>query len=342
MSQLKMLKSIKPQPIMVAPQELVKTSTMREGELLPLKLEPALENVDPVGWARANREFVSNSLVKHGALLFRGFKVETAELFERFAQTITSNLFHDNGEHPRKSISGGVYTPVFYPPEQKILWHNENSFNHRWPTKIWFCCARPAAQGGETPLVDSRRVFDAMRPEVRRQFIERGVMYVRNYGAGFGLSWQEVFRTESRTEVEKLCRTNFISFEWKDGDGLRTVAVRPAVVKHPMTGEMTWFNQAQHWHVSCLEPQTRHSLLALFEETDLPRNCYYGDGAPIEDSVMEEILDVYRRLEVSFAWQRGDVMVLDNLLTAHARNPFEGERRLWVAMGDMSSFTDVD
>jgi hypothetical protein len=106
--------------------------------------------------------------------------------------------------------------------------------------------------------------------------------------------------------------------------------------------EMTWFNQAQHWHVSCLDPATRESMLSLFTKDDLPRNCYYGDGSVIEDSVMDHILETYRKLESSFLWQKGDVLMVDNLLTAHGRNPFVGERKHMVAMGEMLSYGDVD
>jgi alpha-ketoglutarate-dependent taurine dioxygenase len=122
---------------------------------------------------------------------------------------------------------------------------------------------------------------------------------------------------------------------------MRTSCIRPAAVRHPQTGEMTWFNQAQHWHLSCLDAEIRQSLLALYQREDLPRNCFYEDGSVIEDGVMEEILDVYRRLEVTFPWQEGDVLMLDNLLVAHARNPFVGERKLLVAMGDMESYASI-
>jgi alpha-ketoglutarate-dependent taurine dioxygenase len=132
-----------------------------------------------------------------------------------------------------------------------------------------------------------------------------------------------------------------MDFEWKDNNSLRTSCMRPAAIRHPATGEMSWFNQAQHWHVSCLDPATRQSMLALFSERDLPRNCYYGDGSPIEDAVMMEILDVYRSLEVSFPWAQGDILMLDNLLAAHARNQFAGERKLLVVMGDMLSYAEV-
>jgi hypothetical protein len=33
--------------------------------------------------------------------------------------------------------------------------------------------------------------------------------------------------------------------------------------------------------------------------------------------------------------------MLDNLLTAHGRNPFSGERKILVAMGEMTSYGDV-
>jgi alpha-ketoglutarate-dependent taurine dioxygenase len=131
-----------------------------------------------------------------------------------------------------------------------------------------------------------------------------------------------------------------MTYEWKPGNRLRTRCVRPAVGRHPQTGEMVWFNQAQHWHISCLDPATRESVLDLFPEEDWPRSCYYGDGTPIEDSVMEEILGVYKELEVSVPWQRGDIMLLDNMLAAHGRNAYTGERKLLVTMGEMSSYSE--
>ncbi len=34
-------------------------------------------------------------------------------------------------------------------------------------------------------------------------------------------------------------------------------------------------------------------------------------------------------------------MMLDNMLVAHARNPFQGTRKLYVAMGGMMSLKDL-
>jgi alpha-ketoglutarate-dependent taurine dioxygenase len=334
-------KRIKPKAVRMPGGLLVKTGHLDGDERLPLVLQPDTENVDLVEWASRNRDFLEARLLEDGALLFRDFNLNPIPDFESFALALCPELFKDNGEHPRGAISSNVYTPIFYPADRKVLWHNENSFNHRWPLKVWFGCIQPSRVGGETPVVDSRQVFALMDQDIREQFVKRQVMYVRNYGEGLGLDWQTVFKTAKRAEVEKMCGENFVEFEWKKDGGLKTRSIRPAVVKHPQTGEMCWFTQAQHWHPSCLDAATRQSLYSLYGEEDLPRACYYGDGSQIEDAVMDEILSVYAKLEVSFRWQPCDILMLDNVLTAHARNPYAGERKLLVAMGEMHSYTEV-
>jgi alpha-ketoglutarate-dependent taurine dioxygenase len=320
---------------------LVEAGYLPGGKSLPLVMQPAQADLDLAEWTRNNVTFVEAELLKHGAILFRGFNVDSAPQFEQCALAVAPDLFNENGEHPRTFVSGKVYTPVFYPPEKLLLWHNENSFNHSWPTRIWFCCQQPAPLGGETPVVDSRQVFQRINPQIRRRFAAKRIMYVRNYGDGMGLDWQAVFQTTDKTEVERKCRDSLMEFEWKSGNRLRTQCLRPAVVRHPQTGESVWFNQAQHWHISCLDPEAREVITSSYSMEDLPRNCYYGDGTPIEDDVMQEILEVYGELESSFPWRRGDLLMLDNLLAAHGRKPYVGERKMLVAMGAMMNYDAV-
>ncbi|HKG15724.1 MAG TPA: TauD/TfdA family dioxygenase, partial [Pyrinomonadaceae bacterium] len=228
-----------------------------------------------------------------------------------------------------------VYTSTEFPADQHIPLHHEMSYSHNWPTKIWFHCAQPPALGGETPIADDRKVYRLLDPAVVETFKRKKVMYTRNYGEGVDLTWQEAFQTTSRAEVEAYCRGARTEFEWRDGDRLRTRQVRQAVAVHPALGVELWFNHAHMFHSSNLEPAVRESLRAEFGEEDMPRNAFYGDGSPIEDSVLEEVRGVYRENSVSFTWRRGDVLMLDNFLCSHGRAPFDGPRKILVAMAEL-------
>lgn len=167
-------------------------------------------------------------------------------------------------------------------------------------------------------------------------------MYVRNFGDGFGLPWQTVFQTEDRRAVEDYCRDHGIQSEWKEDGRLRTRAVRPAAARHPKTGEVTWFNHATIFHVTTLAPHVRDALLSQFAEADLPSNSYYGGGESIAPEVLEQLRDAYRQETVDFAWQRGDVLMLDNMLVAHGRRPFSGERKIAVGMAEPVSWSEIE
>lgn len=327
--------------ISVRDDRLVEVGALSAAASAPMVVSSLVPELDLAGWIEGNRDFLESLLLKSGATLFRGFQINEPQSFERAASQICRELFNENGEHPRTSASPHVYQPVFYPPDKQLLWHNENSFNYRFPKKIMFGCIKPAATGGETPVADSREVYRRLDSKIVGLFEEKQVMYVRNYSPNLGLDWRTVFKTDSRAEVEKKCGESFFSFEWKSDGTLRTRCVRPAVVAHPATREKTWFNQAQHWHFSCLDAETRDVFAKSFREENFPRQCYFGDGSAIEDSIMKEILAVYKELEAVYPWQAGDMILIDNLLTAHGRNPFTGERKLLVAMGDMMSYDEL-
>jgi alpha-ketoglutarate-dependent taurine dioxygenase len=206
--------------------------------------------------------------------------------------------------------------------------------------KLWFLCTKAAKQGGETPIADSRAVFNRIDPKIRERFMQKKVRYTRNYGLGLDLSWQNAFQTESKSEVEAYCRGAGIEFEWLDEAHLRTHQVCQAVASHPKTGEMVWFNQAHLFHLSNLKPEIRESLLTLFKEADLPRNAYYGDGTSIEPAVLDEIREIYRQEAVLFPWREGDMLMLDNMLIAHGRAPFVGPRKVVVGMAELFANQD--
>ncbi len=329
------LGAVKRKAVALAEAKWVEESVLLSGESLPLLMQPAVDGLDPCIWATHQRAHIAASLLKHGGILFRGFKIDSVANFEQFVAAFRlAGVGYYDQHTPRTKLTSGVYTSTEYPADHYVPFHSENSKNHVWPMKIWFGCLRPAEQGGETPIADNRLVFQLVPTQIRERFIEKKVMYVRNFGEGAGLSWQTAFQTDDRKQVERQCREASMEFEWKDGNRLRVRHVRPSVTVHPTTGAHLWFNQAHLFHVSNLTPDVRASLHSLFTEEDLPSNSYYGDGTPIEDSVLDEVREAFRQASTIFPWQAGDVLMLDNMLVAHSRTPFTGERKVVVAMAD--------
>ena len=314
---------------------MIKSEYMHLGRPLPLVVSPLTDDVDLPEWASGNRGWIDDQLAKSAVVLFRGFQVESPARFQSVVQAISGTpLEYKERSSPRSQVEGNIYTSTDYPPSYSIFLHSESSYSSTWPMKVFFCCAIGAAQGGETPVADTRAILRRIDPEIRARFQDKGVMYVRNFGQGPGLSWNTVFQTTDKAQVDAYCRQAAIQPEWLPGDRLRTRHVRPAIATHPRTGESVWFNHAAFFHVSTLDPMIREALLASYAQEDLPNNTYYGDGSPIEAEVLDHIRAAYAAELVAFPWQPQDVMLLDNMLTAHGRAPFKGSRRILVAMAE--------
>jgi alpha-ketoglutarate-dependent taurine dioxygenase len=308
---------------------------------VPLVVEPEMEGLDLVCWAGAQRDFLNSKLSEAGAVLFRNFGVDKVDQFEAFVETTCGNLLgYKERSSPRTQLSGNVFTSTDYPPDRSIFLHTEQSYNQTFPLRIAFFCMTAPQAGGETPIADTRRVFRTIHTRTRERFEEQGYLYVRNFGSGVGLSWQEAFQTQDRQDVEKHCQNSLIDFEWLSEGRLRTRQLRPAVARHP-SGDLAWFNHLTFFHVSTLEPDIQTQMLENFSEEDLPNNTYYGDGSRIEPEVMKELRAAYLAESTSFPWCAGDVLLLDNVLTAHGRSSFVPPRKVVVAMANPCTWPEL-
>ncbi|SAK43922.1 syringomycin biosynthesis enzyme [Caballeronia pedi] len=322
------------------------TASAAAPELADLCIEPGLPvvvspragaDITLADAAPLLQRIVAESLERAGGVRFTGFRVESIEAFQRFAASFGDPLIgYEFASTPRSQVEGAVYTSTEYPPHRSIPLHNEQSYTREWPMRIWFHCALAARSGGATPIADSRAVYRALDPALVRRFAERELLYVRNFGQGLDLPWQNAFGTEDPREVERICAARGIACAWRDSDDgellLRTEERCQAVARHPRTGDMVWFNQANLFHLSTLDEEMQEALVDAVGLDNVPRNVHYGDGAPLEADALAEIRAVLDDQRITFPWLTGDVLMLDNMLTAHARDPFEGPRKVVVAM----------
>lgn len=298
----------------------------------PLVFTPKELGPNLARWIQDHNDELNRLLYEHGAILFRKFKVNGSREFEQVVAAVGEPMIeYNNRSTPRTQIRGKIYTSTEYPAGETIPLHNENSYTHAWAMKVFFFCVKAPESGGETPIADSRRVYERIAPEVREEFIRKKVRYVRNYGY-LDLPWQEAFQTDSTEAVERACKANDIEFQWFDDGRLRTWQTLPAVARHPVTRRDVWFNQAHLFHVSNLGKELQGSLMSSVGEENLPRNAYYGDGTRIDAAALEEIRRAYDAEEIVFPWLSGDVLLLDNMLFAHGRKPFSGPRQVLVGM----------
>ncbi|MFG6449811.1 TauD/TfdA family dioxygenase [Roseateles sp. BYS180W] len=323
---------------------LVRWQAMFDGQELPVVCEPNVAGVRLPEWAREHRKEIGRRLLDHGAILFRGFSVANAEEFNRCIDGVSAGaLEYKFRASPRTQIQQdlNVYTSTDYPAEESIFPHNEHSYSPVFPLHLFLYCDLPAQTGGETPIGSTRALARRIRPEVREAFARKGIMYVRNYGDGFGLPWQTVFQTSDRATVEAYCNSIGIAAEWKSGDRLRTRQIGAALMRHPTTGEALWFNHGTFFHELTLPPTVRTQLRSEYAPEDLPQNTFYGDGSSIEPDYVEHLQSCYREVMVGFPWQKGDVLMLDNMLALHGRGPFTGPRRVMVAMAQACRGVDL-
>ncbi|MCS6935587.1 MAG: TauD/TfdA family dioxygenase [Chitinophagales bacterium] len=305
---------------------------------------------------------IREALLRHGAILFRGFDLPNPKDFEDVALCIDPRLRNDYyGTSPRNIVPGTrfVYTASELPGYYPIPQHCEMSYVVHPPIHIFFYCHVQPKYGGETPLCDFRKVYAQLNPDIRKEFEEKGVLTVRNYSGlnknrRFNLfelkRWDEIFHTTDRAEVERQCREQQIQWEWLPDGRLRLLHRTPAVLAHPVTKEKAWYNHLQVFHPygAKVEYEYIHrrqkrlhtffwknflSLLVYLKQmttspTDHSMNVLFGDGSPVPNEYVRHIQDVIWSNMVIIPWQRCDVLAIDNSSTAHGRLPYEGEREI--------------
>ena len=318
--------------------ELIRSTLLEEGQTLPLLMEPNTEGVDIYEWVKANQQRVKETLLKHGGILFRGFNITTIKDFHLFIHQVSGDLLeYRDSVTPRSAVKNQIYTSTDFAADQFIELHNEMAYSQEWPMKIFFYCDTPPKSGGETPIADSRKIFQKMNPSIIKKFSDKGVMYVRNLGLPLGVKWEDAFQTKDKKKVEEYCNENGMNCIWKTDEHLRIEQVRPAISTHPITGESLWFNQITAFNITTLDQEIREEILHQYDEEDVPKNSFYGDGTRIEPEILEEIRKVYAEEEIKFTWEKGDILMLDNMMIAHGRTPYEGDRKILVGMTESSN-----
>ena len=300
---------------------------------------PPLLRADPAGdapgWAAEHREAVRGVVAEHGSVLVRGLGlVDVAEAGAVFRSLTTTLVDEREAFAPREPHPGGVYSATPWPPNQPMCMHHELSYTLDPPGLLMFACLRAPTEGGATALADAPSVLEALPAELVERFEREGWLLTRSYNDEIGATVAESFGTEDRATVEQYCRANAIEVEWQPDGSLRTRQRRPAVVRHPVSGRRCWFNQVAFLNEWTLAPEVREYLVEVYGADGLPFTTRFGNGDPIGEDVVSVINEAYESLTAREPWQAGDLLLVDNVRTAHSREPYRGPREVVVAMAE--------
>jgi len=311
---------------------------------LPIVLTHEDIDFDIINWSRREKVRIRALLSDFGAILFRGFSIKDIEAFECFAEAATSGNWVEYLEttSPRDHVKSHTSTSTRYNNKHTIFFHNEKSYSAEWPQYVFFYCDLPPGNGGETPISDCRAIYNDIPEEIRLKFQAKKLMYVRRFSNSMGIPWKKAFNVEDKIDLERFCQRNYIEdLSWAP-DGTPVLKyVRNTSVIHPITNDKCWFNHGTFFNAHSLDPEFKTVLTSVFGQEVLPYNTYYGYGEEIEEEVIMLLRGLYEKHSSSFKWQSQDVLMLDNILVAHGRNPFEGERSILVTMTEPVDYADT-
>ncbi|HZN63559.1 MAG TPA: TauD/TfdA family dioxygenase [Planctomycetota bacterium] len=289
---------------------------------------------DPARWAAENKTKVRPFVAEHGSLLVRGLGLSSAAEAESVFRGLGNLMIETEAFTPRQRHSERVYSSSKWPPNQPMCMHHELSYAIEPPRLMLFACLQAPTKGGATPVADASAVLEALPSDLVGRFEREGWILTRNYNDEIGATLAEAFGTDDRGAIERYCRAHAIEFEWRDGGALRTRQRRRAVVLHPPTGRRCWFNQVAFLNEWTMAPELREYLVEVYGEDGLPFNTRFGNGDPVGPDIVQAINQAYDKNTVREPWQAGDLLLVDNVRTAHAREPFEGPRDVVVGLAD--------
>ncbi|GHO90538.1 protein AmbD [Reticulibacter mediterranei] len=290
---------------------------------------------DPLNWVVKHREALRAVVIEYGSVLVRGLGLRKADETSTVFRRLANGLMNEREAFASRRIySPGVYSSSAWPANQQMCMHHELSYSMEFPGLMLFACLSAPTSGGVTGVADASTVLNALPDEVVKRFVLEGWILTRNYNDEIGASYAQAFGTEDRNAVERYCRANAIEFEWQPDGGLRTRQRRRAIIRHPVTGQLCWFNQIAFLNEWTLAPEIREYLVDVYGEGGLPFNTRFGSGAPIGEDIVQLLNQVYEANTRREPWQIGDLMLVDNIRTAHSREAFEGPREILVGLAD--------
>jgi len=316
--------------------------------------EPLASSAEASDFVRQHRSAIDKALQDRGAVLFRGFPLDTPEDFDTFVRSWEGwkDLSYERSMSfaVRHKLSNRICTTN----EGKsggLVFHHEQAQTPLWPSHVFFCCLLPAqpGDGGATGIVSSDLVYEELKkrhPEFIQACETHGVRYTVYAGAeqdaskGAGRSWKSFFHVDTKEECETKMKAGGWEWEWGVGPSgskpgpsfLKCVTpVLEAVKIAPGTSKKCFFNQLIATTANALEFSRvgvhgggYDPLKDIPNQDGIDACVSFGNGDSIPLDILLEAKEICEEHAIDVCWKKGDVVLISNYLMMHARRPWNG------------------
>ena len=288
---------------------------------------------DLVNWVKIKKREIITNLNTHGAILFRGFPVESDIDFDAFV-----NAFEMNNLDYRDTLSNAVrinrtprvFTANESPPDVSIFLHHELAQTTVYPSHLFFYCEQPSDGGGETPICRSDLLLEKLEDEIPlfvKKCSELGVCYTnimpskKDQDSGQGRSWQDTLSVSDMISAETILKDLNYNWKWLDDDSLKVITCPLPAIRLLPNGSKVFFNQ----------------LIAAFEGWNDKRNkseesISFGDGSEISKEHMKKVCKLSDEISFDLSWKKNDMVIINNMMVMHGRKPFVGRRSILASL----------
>ncbi|GJZ63754.1 clavaminate synthase-like protein [Tanacetum coccineum] len=309
---------------------LPEQKSFNDGVVFPAVLSPTSNPSSFTEAIKAQKPWLESLLEKSGVILFRGFPVTSAS---EFNDVVVAFGFPEapyvGGRASRTNVVGRIYTANESPLDQRIPFHHEMAYIlTRWfrisPTSyLCYFCEEEPGSGGETPILLSHVVYEKMKerhPEFVSRLEEHGLTYTKIltdevlssfYGGG---SWKSAYMTDDKNVAEERAAKQKTKLEWLESGVKLITGPIPAIrtFDKDKSQRKTWFNVLTMIYNGSMNGKT--------ERPD--SYARYGNGDPVlEYDAIQDCLRIMDEECVIIPWKKGDVMLVNNLMVLHARQP---------------------
>jgi len=344
------------------PSELASDSPAARAFVPVIDARNNISSNDLVQKFHQHKDQILATYQQSGVVLLRGWPIPDTGIAENLLKDM--DFAFDNeylgGASPRTPLSKHFFTSTEAPAPYVITFHTEMCYLEQRPSKIFFYCIEPPQKYGETPIFDCAAIYQALDPELRDKIESLGMMYQRYFveqpAKLFNVykTWKDAFNAKNKEEVEAACVKQGMTWQWQNNGGLLTQTKIPGVIQHPTSGEKCLSLTIYNGHAAPYDMKKfrqRINPLARFALSNLVRSQYaknnvfmrtlWGDGSNISKNETQAIIDTAWQSSTMFHWQKGDLLLIDNIRCGHGRLNVSPPRQIAAALGDPYRLQDL-